>query len=149
MNESDIAAIERELSIKLPLAYVQTMLKYPIDMKSTAYAIYFECALPNEKDRVIEDNKELREHWVKPRPWPNDYFTFGHDGGGNPYYIKVNNGEAVYMAEHENGDLQDSERIFDTFEEWLKDSMSEEENDKSALDEEKEQRNEAWWKFWK
>src|SRR5919106_6101420 len=103
MTQDDLSKIERELNIRLPEEYRRVMVDYPFASSSFAQ----DCELPDDPDRVIESNRQLRREGFFGQPWPQSRFSFGGDGSGNEYYLDLKQSPSpVFLADHEGSDVE-------------------------------------------
>ena len=101
MTEAEIARIEDVLGVRLPAEYRGVMLAYPFAPDSIAN----DRELPNNADRVIEQNLALRRDGFFDDPWPSTRFALGGDGLGNEFYLDLlQDASPVYVADHESGE---------------------------------------------
>ena len=136
MTEADLRRIEQALGLALPSAYRAVMQQYPVGPDSVAQ----DCAMPDDADRVIEQNLGYREHGFFGAAWPEQYFAFGHNGFGDPFYLDVSlAGSPVFCAQHDSGAfVQESPSL----EAWIADLAREEDEEAHRLATKK------WWQFW-
>jgi hypothetical protein len=112
MNEIELLEIEKELNISLPDEYIGVMKnfeKFELDED--------ECGLFNDSELIIGINKGFRNGEFGEYNWPDNYFTFGHDGGGNHYFINLEESTySIYMIDHETHQI---EKVFNNLEELI------------------------------
>jgi hypothetical protein len=137
MLESDLNRIESVLGIRLPLEYRELMGGYPFDDDSVAQ----DCAIPDDAERVIEENQGYRQDGFFGVAWPRHYFTFGHNGFGDAFYLDLSlESSPVFCAQHETGAfVQESASL----RAWVEDLAQEEEAERRRM----AQRH--WWQLWK
>jgi hypothetical protein len=86
MNLADLDRIEAELSIRLPDAYRDTMLEFPI----AACVGNSDTDLWDDAAALIRFNLELRRGAPGGvPPWPPHLFALGHGGDGSPYALDL------------------------------------------------------------
>lgn len=136
MLASEIKIIEKELDIKLPDFYIQTMLNYPYPDDSFAA----ELTLCNNVEGIISNNSIFEKK--------QNCFAVGSDGGEFIYFIRINEGEKVYIYDFEQSDKSLSIEA----ESWYEYLRNLEEIDKRILEDElkmaAKKRNKKWWQFW-
>lgn len=94
MTESDLAVIEQALGIRLPLAYRQTMLAFPVP----ACAGNHDTELWDNAPELIALNQELRAGRRFVTPWPAEYFALGTDASGSTQALNLSDG-TVFWAD--------------------------------------------------
>ena len=143
MTEAELRSIEDALAIALPNMYREVMRNYPFALDSFAN----DCEIPNDPTRIIQKNKELRVNGFFGRPWPNHFFAFGDDGGGNEHYLDLRNDPSpVFLADHEGSE---DYKLASDLATWVADRKLE----YAAWDEEdrlraERRQNRKWWQFW-
>jgi hypothetical protein len=116
MNSEDIERIERELSVRLPDIYRQTVSPFPIP----ALAGNADTELWDDPTRLIALNRELRagDKWRKP--WPEHLFAVGEMDGESYVAIDLRQSEApTWWADHGHLDNKGSGQTHARFEEWV------------------------------
>lgn len=136
MLASEIKVIEKELGIKLPDFYIQTMLNYPFPGDSFAA----ELTLCNNVRGIIDNNSIFEKK--------QNCFAVGSDGGELIYFIRINEGEKVYIYDYEQSDINLSIEA-KSWNEYLRnlegiDKKIVEDTLKMA----EKKRNKKWWQFW-
>lgn len=136
MIPSDIKKIERELNLKLPLFYVETMLNYPFPLDSFAAELLL-CA---DVQGILDNNSIF--HPDEKR------FAIGSDGGELIYYIKLIGEEKVYIYDYESSDIHNTVEA-ETWSAFLQSMQIQEDAIKAdELLEIERRRNKKWWQFW-
>jgi hypothetical protein len=119
MTEADLANLEAALGVTLPAFYRQFMLDYPADLLTATYGPDGQPGEPADDwlhykpETIIRDNQEARQHlaferWngsaYAPDPWPTNFLVIGSDGGGDCWFIKLDEGsQMVWRYYHERG----------------------------------------------
>jgi hypothetical protein len=85
LTEHGFTCVEAALGVRLPDAYRQLVVPYPIP----AYGGNTDTELWDDPDALIELNRELRRGSLSIRPWPEHMFALGRDGGGCPTAIDI------------------------------------------------------------
>src|SRR5437016_6227956 len=116
MTQSDVARIEAELGINLPVHYREFILGYPQSLREAKFAYNQEPAsasfLFDDPQLVIDLNRGMREPGLlvldsETAPWPDEYLIIGGDGGGNYWCIKLGvRSKGVWFFEHEEGVIE-------------------------------------------
>lgn len=109
MTEPDLVSVEQTLGIRLPSAYRQTMLAFPVG----ACAGNHNTELWDNAPELIKLNQELRAGRPFVTPWPVDYFALGTDAGGCTQALSLSEGTVSWAdrchlpAEGERGQVID------------------------------------------
>src|SRR5688500_1909197 len=113
------------------------MRRYPFDADSVAQ----DCALPDDVDRVIEENRGYRRDGFFGVLWPRHFFTFGNDGFGDAFYLDLSlDRSPVFCAQHETGAFVEDAPSLTS---WVDDLAREEEQERRRMDARR------WWQFWR
>jgi SMI1 / KNR4 family (SUKH-1) len=98
MDSEALARIEASLRVSLPQSYRSIMLSCaPIDPE-------LDLELEGNPNVLRRFNLELRTDGFSDMNWPEHYFWFGGDGGGNYYFLDLSQDPApVFFADHEVG----------------------------------------------
>jgi hypothetical protein len=102
MTEADLLLIERMLSITLPTDYRELMLGATYEDRSDDPLAMW--AMPNDPKAVIDWNLEFRLEGFILEPWPESWFTFGHNGCGDHYFIDLRLGSRPVFCKSHEGD---------------------------------------------
>ncbi|MCM2257167.1 MAG: SMI1/KNR4 family protein [Vicinamibacteria bacterium] len=94
MTEPELALIEETLGIRLPEAYRQTMLAFPLP----ACAGNHDSELWDDAAELVKLNQELRAGRPHVKPWPAEYFALGTDAGGCTQALSLSEG-TVFWAD--------------------------------------------------
>lgn len=94
MTEPDLALVEETLRIRLPPAYRQTMLAFPVP----ACAGNHNTELWDNAPELMKLNQELRVGRPFVTPWPAEYFALGTDAGGCTQALSLSEG-TVFWAD--------------------------------------------------
>lgn len=113
MLSGDIERIERTFGIRLPSSYRRVLEAFPL----SAYAGNADTDLWDDADRLIEYNQQLRAGSGGIKPWPNEFFAIGRDGGSSQA-IDLRTGD-LWWADGAQLDLKTSHRHRESFEEWV------------------------------
>jgi hypothetical protein len=122
MEKKDFELIEQRLSIRLPESYRNVFQDNPLANKKK-YCDVYESLLDNPND-IIEINMQLRKNGLKKKAWNENFYIIGLNGGGNYYFINLddsNNHQIYYLS---NKDRYNPEKIdkylaFDDYKEFL------------------------------
>jgi len=92
--------LESEFGIELPEFYKQSISNYPFNAIDDLD--FIEANLVRDLDWVIENNTLLRDKGFFGQRWQHHYFSIGHDGFGNYFFISLKgNDTKIYCADHE------------------------------------------------
>ena len=109
MTEPDLVLIEQTLGIRLPPAYRQVMLAFPVP----ACAGNHNTELWDNAPELIALNQELRAGRPFVAPWPAEYFALGTDAGGCTQALSLSEGTVFWAdrchlpAEGERGQVRE------------------------------------------
>jgi hypothetical protein len=100
MTEADLRRIELALGLTLPSHYRTVMQQYPFGPDTVAQ----DCAMPDDANRVVEQNLGYRKHGFFGAAWSTQYFAFGHNGFGDAFYLDLSlERSPVFCAQHDSG----------------------------------------------
>jgi hypothetical protein len=111
VTDAELAAIEAELSIRLPEAYRAVMAAYPIP----ACVGNDDTELWHNAPRLVELNKELRSGRYSIKPWPAHIYALGRDAGGCSQALNLQDSTVVWA---DRGHLPELPAGSSPFEEW-------------------------------
>jgi hypothetical protein len=95
---ADVSALGRKLGVKLPLAYVHALLKYPFPVDSDLAEVVF---WPNPR-RIMRKNKFYRDGGYFGQPWPKHCLIIGSMGNGDIFFLDTTQKPPkVHFADHE------------------------------------------------
>ena len=145
MTLEDIARIEAELDVRLPVDYRALMLAYPFPPDSFTA----EFLMPNDTPRLIEINRERSTRELPPdnrdgKMLSSSYFEIGGDGGEESYLIDLAQQQSpVYVYDLETNELREAASDLQSFVEQCaaSDEMIRRDEDFAA--------RKGWWQFWK
>jgi len=124
--ESEIAAAERDLDVKLPASYRQFLREFGWGGVSHLEIFGLGGDVPNYLNLVSVAHRERTE--MRP-PIPRYLVPIMNDGAGNHYCLDTRqfsgNECPVAFWNHELGDLQQPQRIAPTFTDWLAEQLKE------------------------
>lgn len=112
MTSEDLKLLELELKMDIPDYYKNIMLNYPLVHYDNCSNI--RIAFMDDKNWLIEENKELRCQGFYNHVWPDYFFAFGHDGCGDYYFIDCRDKKSghIYFADHEKNFNKEKMDIF-------------------------------------
>lgn len=150
MTAEDFEKIEKELSISLPAAYRESLMRPEFQSEAAGFRDF-----TGDADEIIGLNLEVRSAGFYGVKWPEHYFVIGEDGAGNSYFTDVNKERpAVFLADHEltisKKRLVTSE-TYETFADFIAFILGlQSENDAAFAEEETESvvEKKPWWKLW-
>lgn len=151
MTAEDFEKIEKELSLSLPVAYREALLRPEFQSEAAGFQEF-----TGDADEIIGLNLEVRAGGFYGAKWPEHYLVIGEDGAGNNYFTDVNKDRpAVFLADHEltisKKRLVTSE-TYETFADFIGFVMRlQSENDAAFAEEEAESHQvvkKPWWKLW-
>ena len=134
MNEGDLARIEAELSVTLPIEYRE----FHLDGHGSSVD---SISLSSDPDFIIERTKEYREGFVDIPQWPPDSVYLGDEDDACPYVLFCGDGR-VLRTDHGYLSMRPLAE-FDSFSAYA-DEM------RFAFEELQIERDskKPWWKFW-
>ncbi|MEM6330742.1 MAG: SMI1/KNR4 family protein [Planctomycetota bacterium] len=100
MTNADIDYLQEKLGIVLPSQYVDLILgEYPFEGEQ-----WENCQLWQSCDVVVKDNIQMRRLC---QDWNAAWFTFGHDGAGNIFFLMPpeTSDTTVYCRNHETTEI--------------------------------------------
>lgn len=150
MTAEDFEKIEKELSLSLPAAYREAMMRPEFQSEAAGFLEF-----TGDADEIIGLNLEVRSAGFYGVKWPEHYLVVGEDGAGDNYFTDVRRETpAVFLADHE---LTIGKRriitgeSYETFANFLSfiDKL-ESETDAAFVEEESETPvlKKPWWKLW-
>ncbi len=140
LSEAELDGIEAALEIELPDPFRALHANYPFPESSDARAHELMVIAP----AIIEANQSLREEGFFGEPWPRHWFSFGCDGCGNEYYLRLDEKRPlVYFADHEDSSSQESGTPIEEGVEERLETIREIEAEERARSARK------WWQFWR
>ena len=150
MTAEDFEKIEKELSLSLPAAYREALMRPEFQSEAAGFQEF-----TGDADEIIGLNLELRASGFYHVKWPEHYLVIGEDGAGNNYFTDViKQRPAVFLADHEltisKKRLVTSE-TYETFPDFIAFILQlQSENDAAFAEEEAETATEKkpWWKLW-
>lgn len=149
MNADELARIEEELSVSLPPAYREIVLRPEFQGEAAGFMEF-----TGDADEVIGLNLEARKEGFYGTQWPAQYLVIGEDGAGNSYFTDLKRERpAVFLADHElttrKRRLVTSEG-YETFADFLAfiGKLQSETDAAFAEDERLESKKRPWWKLW-
>ena len=150
MTTDDFEKIEKELSLSLPAAYREALLRPEFQSEAAGFQEF-----TGDADEIIGLNLEVRAEGFYGVKWPEHYLVVGEDGAGNNYFTDLNKERpAVFLADHE---LTISKKRFatsetyETFADFIALTLRlQSENDAAFAEEEAESPvvKKPWWKLW-
>ena len=136
MFKSEIETVEKRLKIRLPIFYINTMLNYPYSDDSFAA----EFNLCKDVEGIIRNNSIFDQN--------EKCFAVGSDGGEYIYFIRIGEGEKVYIYDYERSD----KHLSIESETWSNYLIKIEKLQKEILRDElimtERRKNRKWWQFW-
>ena len=119
VTSADLARIEAELGLQLPVDYRALMLSYPSFLREAYYnspvgGRASDALLFADPDRVIAYNRGWRDDDFllgenDSRPRQDRHLIIGEDCGGNCWCVKLSGEDhAVWLFDHEDGSLVQS-----------------------------------------
>lgn len=149
MNADELARIEAELSLSLPPAYREIVLRPEFQGEAAGFMEF-----TGDADEVIGLNLEARKEGFFGVKWPEQYLIIGEDGAGNSYFTDLKRERpAVFLADHElttNKRRVVTSEGYETFADFLAfiGKLQSETDAAFAEDESPEARKKPWWKLW-
>ena len=152
MTAEDFEKIEKELSLSLPSAYREVLMRPEFQSEAAGFQEF-----TGDADEIIGLNLEVRSAGFYGVKWPEHYLVIGEDGAGNNYFTDVNKERpAVFLADHElttNKKCLIASESYETFVDFIAFIMKlESENDAAFAEEEAEPgaalAKKPWWKLW-
>ena len=150
MTAEDFEKIEKELSLSLPAAYREALMRPEFQSEAAGFLEF-----TGDADEIIGLNLEVRSAEFYGVKWPEHYLVVGEDGAGDNYFTDVRRETpAVFLANYE---LTIGKRriitgeSYETFADFLSfiDKL-ESETDAAFVEEESETPvlKKPWWKLW-
>jgi hypothetical protein len=113
----DLARIERELQIKLPVAYREFMLTRSKELLGYTYPLRGETELWFDSeffgfnvDRLLSENEGQRSPGMAAGDafpgWWKEYFFFGTNGGGDYYAMRLDGTPGVWFISCDSGEIR-------------------------------------------
>jgi hypothetical protein len=139
MTNAQLADIEQALGIPLPLSYKALMTSDLGRISDRNYAFW----LYQDPSRVIDANMTLCSSLEGVHNWTTNYFTIGHDGGGNQYFLDLANIKSpVFCLDHETKEITTEWSSLDEF------VIAWREKVQQLVAQSKIQKS-RWWQFWR
>ncbi len=150
MTAEDFEKIEKELSLSLPAAYREALMRPEFQSEAAGFQEF-----TSDADEVIGLNLEVRASGFYGVKWLEHCLVIGDDGAGNNYFTDVKKERsAVFLADHEltisRKRLVTSE-TYETFADFIAFILRlQSENDAAFAEEEAESQvvKKPWWKLW-
>lgn len=149
MTPEDFARIEGELSVSLPQAYREILLRPEFQGEAAGFQEF-----SGDADEVIGLNLEVRQEGFYGAQWPEQYLVIGEDGAGNNYFTDLKRERpAVFLADHElttNKKRLITSEAYETYADFIVFILKlQSENDAAfAADESPTAKTKPWWKLW-
>lgn len=149
MNADELARIEEELSLSLPPAYREIVLRPEFQGEAAGFMEF-----TGDADEVIGLNLEARKEGFFGVKWPEQYLIIGEDGAGNSYFTDLKRERpAVFLADHEltsNKRRVITSEGYETFADFLAfiSKLQSETDAAFAEDETPGSKKKPWWKLW-
>ncbi|MGC3957965.1 MAG: SMI1/KNR4 family protein [Verrucomicrobiota bacterium] len=149
MNAEELARIEEELSVSLPLAYREIVLRPEFQGEAAGFMEF-----TGDADELIGLNLEARKEGFFGVKWPEHYLIIGEDGAGNSYFTDLKREHpAVFLADYElttNKRRLVTNEGYETFADFLAfiGKLQSETDAAFAEDERPEAGKKPWWKLW-
>ena len=83
MTEAELAQIETDLSLRLPVDYRNIMLHYPFPPLSWPD----EAEMPDAMLHLIESNRDIRKEQYYGSHWKDQFFAFGFTSAGDAFVL--------------------------------------------------------------
>ncbi len=137
MTEANVARIEAELGVTLPVHYREFVLAYPQRLRDAKMDFGSEqrpasdSFLFDAPRAVIDANRAVRKPGLlvtdgETGPWPEGYLIVGKDGGGNCWCIKLaGRSKAVWFFDHEEGVFSKQSKSLADHERYALESVAE------------------------
>lgn len=152
MTAEDFEKIEKELSLSLPVAYREALMRPEFQSEAAGFQEF-----TGDADEIIGLNLEVRKEGFYGVKWPEHYLVIGEDGAGDYYFTDVNRTTpAVFLADHEltiNKKRLITSEGYETFADFIAFIIKlESESDAVFVEDEtssgSEQQKKPWWKLW-
>lgn len=122
MTEEDVVRMELALGVKLPKAYREVMVPFPIP----AWSGNSETALWDDADRLTALNQELRNGSKFVDPWPAHMFALGRDDSGSANAVDLSDPmNRVWWADRCELNLTPGDSAPPPFREWASKCVAE------------------------
>src|SRR5687767_8428095 len=95
MTKSDLARIESDLGVKLPVAVRNFMLAHGDELAKARRTLAGEVVFETSPAAIVKLNKSLRKRGIEvgddatPAPWPTHYLALSDNGAGDHECIRL------------------------------------------------------------
>jgi len=125
MKTEEVAFIDASLGYSLPSHYREFMLRYGDEIADIKSRLPLRAAILTSGDAIIKENHAAR-HYAEmmtiveggddEKPWPEDYFIVGTNGGGDFYFVMRSGCDpGLWFWSHESHEASRRHSSLDTY----------------------------------